>query len=110
EIMQPRDGAPPVAGRIPAVLTRAAAGPAGRTGAAAGFPGPGTGEEAAAAAAPDPWFSAPRFAAGPEPVLEPGPIAGPDVGRREAVPLLAAPLPSLAPPPPVADSGPAIAG
>jgi Histidine kinase-, DNA gyrase B-, and HSP90-like ATPase len=111
QIMQPPGGGTTVEIHIPAVLISQAAEPGGQTGAAVGFPWAGASVEAAAVAArPDPRFSAPRFAPAPQPVLEPGPDAGTDVVRRDAVPFLGAPMPSLAPASPLAETGPVTVG
>jgi signal transduction histidine kinase len=109
EIMQSPDGGTTAEVHIPAALITRDAGSGDRTGPAGESPWAGTGSAAdSVAMAADPLFTAPRFAAGPQPAMESGPPAG--AGLRDAVPLLGAPLPQLAPAPSDAIAVPEPAG
>ncbi len=77
---------------IPAALISRQARPIDRTGGAGEIPWAGTGSAGTAVAA-DPWYTAPRYAAGPVPAMEPPAAA--DLAVGDAIPLLGAPLPPL---------------
>ena len=106
-IMQPPGDGTTVEVHIPAALISRAPRPVSRRAAGGEVPRAGTGEGSGTVPVPaDRWSSAPRYADGPQPVTDSEPAMAPDAALRYGVPLLGAPLPSLAPPHPLAQSVP----
>ena len=106
-IMQPPGGGTTVEVHIPATLISRATKPVSRAGEAGAIPRPGTREGSDAAPGPaNRWSSAPRYADGPQLVTDSEAAMGTDAALRHGVPLLGAPLPSLAPPDPLAETVP----